>query len=160
MFGVDSGELFIIVLVAVVVIGPKELPRVMRTVGHWIGKARGMANQFRSGVDEMVRESEIADLEKKWREQNEAIMKANPLAPADSGWGLASPPPAAAAVSLDKRAEADGPVMLDKPADFDTPVMLAKPDPAPPPEGKTKGPTAPAPISAAYPAPRSGAGTA
>lgn len=121
MFGVDSGELFIIVLVAVVVIGPKELPRVMRTVGQWVGRARSMANQFRSGVDQMVRDSEIADLEQKWREQNDAIMRANPLTP-DSGWGL-PPPPAPPPVSLAKpappRADAeppvDGPVV--KPAD-------------------------------------------
>jgi sec-independent protein translocase protein TatB len=122
------------------------LPRVLRTAGQWIGKARGMANQFRSGVDQMVRESEIADLEKKWREQNEAIMKANPLAP-DSGWGLASPP--APAVSLDKPGEA---VMLEKP------VLLDKPDFATLPEPKKRGPAAPAPISAAYPVPRSDEG--
>ena len=87
MFGVDSSELFLIILVAVVVIGPKDLPRVMRTVGHWVGKARGMASQFRLGVDQMMRETEIADLEKKWREQNEAIMKAHPFAAPDSDWG-------------------------------------------------------------------------
>jgi len=103
MFGVDSGELFLIVLVAVVVIGPKDLPRVMRTVGHWVGRARGMANQFRSGVDQMMRESEIADLETKWREQNEAIMKAHPMTPSSSqtdapaaspgtmNWGMMGP---------------------------------------------------------------------
>jgi len=153
MFGVDSGELFIIVLVAVVVIGPKELPRVMRTVGQWIGKARGMANQFRSGVDQMVRESEIADLEKKWREQNEAIMKANPLAPGQSDWGIASPP-APPVVSLDKDADGDESVALDKP------VMLDKPGHAAPPEPKKRGPSAPQPISAAYPVPRSDAGAA
>lgn len=95
MFGMDSGELFIIVLVAVVVIGPKDLPRVMRTIGHWVGKARGMANQFRSGVDQMVRESELEDLEKKWREQNEAIMRAHPNAKPDSDWGQPAPPPIA-----------------------------------------------------------------
>jgi len=95
MFGVDSGELFIIILVAVVVIGPKELPRVMRTVGQWVGRARGMANQFRSGVDQMMRDSEIEELEKKWREQNDAIMRAHP-AVADSDWGLPPQPPTSA----------------------------------------------------------------
>lgn len=104
MFGVDSSELFLIVLVAVVVIGPKDLPRVMRTIGQWVGKARNMASQFRLGVDQMMRETEIAELEKKWREQNEAIMKAHPAALVDSDWGKpalpdeAVPPP----VNLDK----------------------------------------------------------
>jgi len=108
MFGVDSSELFLIVLVAVVVIGPKDLPRVMREVGKWVGKARNMANQFRFGVDQMMRETEIAELEKKWREQNEAIMKAHPAALIESDWGKPELPPVAAteAVSLDKPAAA------------------------------------------------------
>ena len=114
MFGIDSGELFIIVLVAVVVIGPKELPRVMRTVGHWVGRARAMANQFRSGVDQMVRESEIAELEKKWREQNEAIMRAHPDVPPESDWGLPPPPPALAA---------DVPNETEPPADDSQPAL-------------------------------------
>src|SRR4028118_233550 len=111
MFGVDSSELLIIILVAVVVIGPKDLPRVMRTVGQWVGRARGMANQFRSGVDQMMRESEIAELEQKWREQNEAIMRAHPAATPTSDWGLASKPAATAdeaSGSLDKPAGAPG----------------------------------------------------
>lgn len=111
MFGVDSSELFLIVLVAVVVIGPKDLPRVMREVGKWVGKARNMASQFRLGVDQMMRETEIAELEKKWREQNEAIMKAHPAALVESDWGKPALPEEAetAAVILDK------PVVLDKP---------------------------------------------
>ena len=104
MFGVDTSELLLIVLVAIAVIGPKELPRVMRTVGQWVGKARAMASQFRVGVDQMMRESEIAELEKKWREQNEAIMKAHPAALIESDWGKPAPPPEPAAE----------PVMLEK----------------------------------------------
>ena len=115
MFGVDSSELLIIVLVAVVIIGPKDLPRVLRTVGQWVGKARGMANQFRSGVDQMMRETEIAELEQKWREQNEAIMRANPLAPPVSDWGLTPPEPAPAA------AAEEAPVSFDKAESFDKP---------------------------------------
>lgn len=117
MFGVDSGELLLIVLVAVVVIGPKDLPRVMRTVGHWVGKARGMADQFRMGMDQMVRDSEIAELEKKWREQNDAIMKAHPMAPAEPGVAPPAPPPLAEPAdsgwgpSLDKDDAAAAPVM-------------------------------------------------
>ena len=147
MFGVDSGELMLIVLVAVVVIGPKDLPRVMRTVGHWVGKARGMANQFRSGVDQMVRESEIADLEQKWREQNEAIMKANPMAPeplnfapappveepADSGWGLPVPGESdQAAVMKPLAREAPMPPASGA-ASQPTPPRLDKVSPAPAP---------------------------
>ena len=81
MFGIDSSELLVIFLVALVVIGPKDLPRVMRTVGHWVGKARGMAGHFRAGVDNMIRESELAEMEKKWKAENERIMREHPAAP-------------------------------------------------------------------------------
>ena len=82
MFGIDSSELLVIALVALVVIGPKDLPRVMRTVGNWVGKARGMAGHFRAGVDNMIRESELADMEKKWKAENERIMRDHPALPA------------------------------------------------------------------------------
>ncbi len=82
MFGIDSGELLIIAVVALVVIGPKDLPRVMRTIGNFVGKARGMARHFRSGVDTMIRESELADMEKKWKADNEKIMREHPMLPA------------------------------------------------------------------------------
>ena len=81
MFGIDSGELLIIAVVALVVIGPKDLPRVMRGIGNFVGKARGMARHFRSGVDNMIRESELADMEKKWQADNERIMREHPLLP-------------------------------------------------------------------------------
>ena len=81
MFGIDSGELLIIAVVALVVIGPKDLPRVMRGIGNFVGKARGMARHFRSGVDTMIRESELADMEKKWKADNERIMREHPLLP-------------------------------------------------------------------------------
>ena len=79
MFDVAPTEFMLVALIALLVIGPKELPRLMRTVGQWVAKARGVARQFRSGFDEMVRESELADMEKKWREENERIMAENPI---------------------------------------------------------------------------------
>jgi sec-independent protein translocase protein TatB len=87
MFGIDSSELLVIALVALVVIGPKDLPRVMRTIGHWVGRARGRAGHFRSGVDNMIRESELADMEKKWKAENERIMRDHPAAlPGEEKW--------------------------------------------------------------------------
>ena len=67
MFGIDSAELIVIALVALVVIGPKDLPRVMRTIGNFVGQARGMARHFRSGLDTMMREAELEEMEKKWK---------------------------------------------------------------------------------------------
>ncbi|HZF95964.1 MAG TPA: Sec-independent protein translocase protein TatB [Allosphingosinicella sp.] len=80
MFGIDSAELLIVAIVALVVIGPKDLPKVMRTVGEWIGRARGMAKHFRTGIDTMIRESELEDMEKKWKADNERIMREHPAA--------------------------------------------------------------------------------
>ncbi len=84
MFGIDSAELLVVALVALVVIGPKDLPKVMRTVGYWVGRARGMARHFRSGVDTMIREAELEEMEKKWREENERIMREHPMLPAEA----------------------------------------------------------------------------
>ena len=78
MFDVAPTELLLVVVVALVVIGPKDLPKAMRFVGKWVGKARGMARHFRSGLDTMMREAELEELEKQWREQNDAIMREFP----------------------------------------------------------------------------------
>lgn len=91
MFGIDSGELLIIAVVALVVIGPKDLPRAMRTIGNFVGRARGMARHFRAGFDTMIRESELEDMEKQWRFDNERIMREHPARPAGEEW----PEPAA-----------------------------------------------------------------
>lgn len=101
MFDIAPTELLLVVVVALVAIGPKDLPKAMRFVGKWMGKARGMARHFRSGLDTMMREAELEELEKQWREQNEAIMRefprvdgvdAPPMIPATSA--PPAPPPA------------------------------------------------------------------
>ncbi|KQM88226.1 hypothetical protein ASE67_00185 [Sphingomonas sp. Leaf23] len=78
MFDIAPTELMVVALVALVVIGPKDLPKAMRIVGLWVGKARGVARQFRSGFDTMVREAELAEMEKKWAEENARIMREHP----------------------------------------------------------------------------------
>jgi sec-independent protein translocase protein TatB len=80
MFGIDAPELLVIVIVAILVIGPKDLPLALRTAGRWIGKMRRVSAHFRTGLDTMIREAEMEELEKKWKEQNEAVMKATPAA--------------------------------------------------------------------------------
>ncbi|WP_422001242.1 Sec-independent protein translocase protein TatB [Reyranella sp.] len=64
MFGIDSPELLVIAIVALVVIGPKELPSLLRSWGKWMSQARGMAAEFRGHVDEMVRQSELDEVKK------------------------------------------------------------------------------------------------
>jgi sec-independent protein translocase protein TatB len=64
MFNFGWGELIVIGMVALIAIGPKELPTVLRTLGHWIGKVRRMANEFQGQFQEALREAEFADLKK------------------------------------------------------------------------------------------------
>ena len=78
MFGVDSSELAVVAILALIFIGPKDLPKVMRTVGYWVGRVRGMARHFTSGIESMMREAELEEMEKKWREENERIMSLHP----------------------------------------------------------------------------------
>ncbi len=64
MFGIDSPELLVIAIVALIVIGPKELPGLLRTWGRWMSSMRGMASEFRGHVDEMIRQSELDQVKK------------------------------------------------------------------------------------------------
>ena len=78
MFGVDSSELAVVAILALIFIGPKDLPKVLRTVGYWVGRVRGMARHFTFGIENMVREAELEEMEKRWREENERIMRLHP----------------------------------------------------------------------------------
>lgn len=78
MFDIGATELLLIVVVAILVIGPKDMPLAMRTAGRWIGKIRRLSGHFRTGLDAMVREAELEDMEKKWKAQNEKVMREHP----------------------------------------------------------------------------------
>jgi sec-independent protein translocase protein TatB len=71
MFDISWGELMLIGVVALIVIGPKELPGVLRMVGQWMGKIRRMAGEFQSQFQEAMREAEMADLKKQVDELND-----------------------------------------------------------------------------------------
>jgi sec-independent protein translocase protein TatB len=93
MFGVDSTEFLIVAVLALIFIGPKDLPKVMRAVGYWVGRVRGMARHFTSGIENMMREAELEEMEQKWREENERIMRLHPANPQDeTGRPDAMPP--------------------------------------------------------------------
>ncbi len=78
MFDIGADELLLTAVVAIVVIGPKDLPRALRTVGKWVAKMRRMSNAFRSGIENVIREAELEDMEEQWRKQNAAIMEQHP----------------------------------------------------------------------------------
>ena len=78
MFGVDTSELILIAVLALIFIGPKDLPMALRTVGRWVGQVRGMARHFHAGIENIIREAELEEMEKKWREENDRIMREYP----------------------------------------------------------------------------------
>jgi sec-independent protein translocase protein TatB len=121
MLDFNFSEMAVVALVALVVIGPKDLPKALRVIGYWVGKARGVARQFRSGFDEMVREAELAEMEKKWQAENERIMREHPaLAPSAAApalpyaAGSSDDQSASAGHEADQREDAP-PVMVEKP---------------------------------------------
>ena len=64
MFDLSWSEILVVLIVALVVVGPKDLPRLMHMMGRWMGKARNMANEFRKSFDEMARQAELDELRK------------------------------------------------------------------------------------------------
>src|ERR1700683_5699635 len=72
MFDIGWSEFLLIAVVALVAIGPKELPGVLRMAGQWMGKARKMAAEFQGQFQEAMREAEMADLKKSFDEVKEA----------------------------------------------------------------------------------------
>lgn len=110
MFDIGAAELLVIIIVAVLVIGPKDMPLALRHAGRWIGKVRRVSSHFRTGVDAMVREAELEDMEKKWKAQNEAIMKQS-AADVEASKGepvMTGPPPVEAPVEAADAADAPG----------------------------------------------------
>ncbi|CAA9520334.1 MAG: Twin-arginine translocation protein TatB [uncultured Sphingomonadaceae bacterium] len=91
MFDVALPELLLVALVALLVIGPKDLPRVLYKVGQWLARARGVARHFRSGLDDMVRQAELEDMEKQWAKHNADIMREHPNPPRAVEVGPADP---------------------------------------------------------------------
>ena len=76
MFDLSWSHILIVLIVALVVVGPKDLPKLMRMVGSWVAKAKAMANEFRKSFDEMARQSELDEL----RQEIESLRKQRPLA--------------------------------------------------------------------------------
>ena len=73
--GIGAPELFIIAIIALVVVGPKELPLMVRRVGRFIGHIRGVAREFQKSFDDLGREAELAEL----RQEVQALKQANPI---------------------------------------------------------------------------------
>ena len=80
MFGLGWGEVVVIGIVALIAIGPKELPTVLRSLGQWMGKIRRMANEFQGQFQEALREVELTDLKKHAEDITNDISNFDPMA--------------------------------------------------------------------------------
>ncbi len=91
---IAPSEMLLTAVVAVVVIGPKDLPLALRTAGRWMGKLRRVSNHFRAGVEEMIRQAEMTEMEAQWRAQNAAILAEHPQAALEPPLPRPDPAPA------------------------------------------------------------------
>jgi sec-independent protein translocase protein TatB len=131
MLDVAPSEFLLVAVVALLVIGPKDLPKALRVLGHWVGRARGVARQFRSGFDNMVREAELAELEKKWAAENARILAEHPAeAPSNT------PEAAAAGLTPPVDDAVAPPVLVVQPVVAPAPADHAPADHAPAADGK------------------------
>ena len=131
MFDISWTEFLLIGVVALIVIGPKELPAVMRTLGQWTRKIRGMATEFQNQFQEAIREAEMADLKKEVDDLAQGVKNFDPLKEVradlestgeDVKRSLSSTPETAATLS-DSRAE----MALAEPQPDPTPVAIEPP---------------------------------
>ena len=69
MFDIGGWEFLIIIVVAIVIIGPKDLPGMIRSVGGWIRKARERASEFQSGIDDLAQEVDLEKIGEEFRHE-------------------------------------------------------------------------------------------
>ncbi len=146
MFDIAPSEFLLVAFVALVVIGPKDLPKAMRVVGYWVGKARGVARQFRSGFDSMVREAELEEMEKRWASENERIMREHPQTGADATADTAQVvhSPETEEHRRDYRSMDDADDHTGEPVMVEKPVVTAAPSVPAPVAGLSDAPAVPA----------------
>ncbi|MFT3808509.1 MAG: Sec-independent protein translocase protein TatB [Micropepsaceae bacterium] len=113
MFDLGWGEILVIAVVAILVVGPKDLPRLMKGIGEWVGKARKMASHFQAGVDEMIRQAELEDLRKDLNTIRRDLRAPIVMDPRTT----TTPPPDNLMVSLGETEKAIEPLPLPPPAE-------------------------------------------
>src|SRR5215813_2783878 len=153
MFNIGWSELLVIGIVALLVIGPKELPGALRTLGQWVTKVRRMASEFQNQFHEAMREAELAELKK---EVDEMSAKAQSYARFDPVEDIRKDLENAAGPLPDLNAPATStaPASTAEPAPAAEAVTPASPAPAP--EPAQAAPVAPVQAAEAAPAPDEG----
>jgi len=132
MFDIGWGELVVIGIVALIAIGPKELPTVLRTIGQYMGKVRRMANEFQGQFQEALREAEVADLKKQAEDLTSSVTdfaSFDPMADTQKAEEPAVAPPEPAALPATEPSP-EPPEALPEPAQQ---VHIDVPLPEPPP---------------------------
>src|ERR1700682_945002 len=114
MFNLGWGEIVVIGIVALIAIGPKELPTVLRTIAQWMGKIRRMASEFQGQFQEALREAELTDLKKHADDITSDITNFDPMEDTqkemDRAFEMPEPPKAAdAAASSETKSEVPAP---------------------------------------------------
>ena len=128
MFDIGWSELLVIAVVALIAIGPKELPGVLRNVGHWMGKVRRMAADFQSQFQEAMREAEMEDLKKHADNLNSAASAlSKPFDPTDYLGKLDTPSTAADTPATTAEAPAAAPEAVGASAAADATSTSAEP---------------------------------
>ena len=139
--GIGGFEILVIGIVALLVVGPKDLPLLMRKIGKVMARARAMANEFRSSFDEMARQSELDEL----RKEVQALRTGQGMMPLG-----AEADAAFRDIRDDLNKPLDAPVMLAAPDEWpDTPPVMTPVEPAPAPKPKAKPRKTPAKATAA-----------
>ena len=152
MFDIGWSELVVIGVVALIAIGPKELPGVLRMVGQWMGKVRRMASEFQGQFNDAMREAELDEIRKQVEDVNQSVAGFNPMQTARDELKGAIDGPAAPSDA----AAVAGPNPLVPPTEPATPSL-----PTPEPAAVAAGPLPAAEPEHAAPAPdRAGEGRA
>lgn len=116
MFDIGWSELLVLAAIAIIFVGPKDLPRMMRTVGQYVSKARAMAREFQSSFEDLARETELEELRKEVTGlRNQAIAPIRsleqemnkPVKIGGGGAGAAAAAASAARADEEKRAALD-----------------------------------------------------
>jgi sec-independent protein translocase protein TatB len=113
MFDIGWSEMLVVVVVAVVVVGPKDLPRLMRTLGQWMGRARAMSDQFRRSFNDMARQAELEQMRAEMMKLHNEKTLAELQRETDEMLGYIPPRPTADMPSIQKPAVPETPVSAE-----------------------------------------------
>jgi sec-independent protein translocase protein TatB len=127
MFDLSWSHILIFLVVALVVVGPKDMPRLLRMAGQWMGRARSMANEFRKSFDEMARQSELDEL----RSEIENLRRERPLSELEADMNKPLTPQTDLMRPLEHNPDPGAAADVHRPVEHDEPIPEGSEPPAP-----------------------------